>query len=72
MMTAVQEAAARIGAVTREGIAAVVKKYYSRKLLFSIVTLVVVANVINIGADIGAMAESLGLITPIPFVVSML
>src|SRR5476651_2704316 len=52
-MTAVQEASARIGLVTGQGIAAVVKDHYSRRVLFAVVGLVVVANTINIGADIG-------------------
>lgn len=71
-MTAVQEACARIGLVTGKGIAAVVKTHYSRPVLYSVVGLVVVANTINIGADIGAMAEAANLLIPIPFVILML
>ncbi|MFH1186753.1 MAG: divalent metal cation transporter [Candidatus Levyibacteriota bacterium] len=67
LMTAVQEACARIGAVTGKGIAAAVKDNYSKKMLYAVVALVVVANTINIGADIGAMAESMRLIIPLPF-----
>jgi Mn2+/Fe2+ NRAMP family transporter len=61
---AVQEASARIGAVTGRGIAANVKRLYPRWVLYSVVTLVLFANTINIGADIGAMAESLQLVLP--------
>jgi NRAMP (natural resistance-associated macrophage protein)-like metal ion transporter len=68
-MMAVQEACARIGMVTGKGIAAIVKQNYNRKLLYAVVTLVVIANVINIGADIGAMAEAAKLIIPLPFAV---
>lgn len=68
-MTAVQEACARIGLVTGKGIAAVVKEHYSRKVLYAVVGLVVVANTINIGADIGAMAAAAQLLVPIPFVI---
>jgi len=69
-MTAVQEACARIGLVTGKGIAAVVKQHYSRKVLFTVVGLVVIANTINIGADIGAMASAAQLLIPaIPFVI---
>jgi NRAMP (natural resistance-associated macrophage protein)-like metal ion transporter len=68
-MTAVQEACARIGLVTGKGIAAVVKEHYSKTVLYSVVWLVVIANTINIGADIGAMAEAARLIVPLPFVV---
>lgn len=69
LQTAVQEACARIGAVTGKGLAAVVKKNYSTKILISVVMLVVIANTINIGADIGAMAASARLLFPLPFVV---
>jgi NRAMP (natural resistance-associated macrophage protein)-like metal ion transporter len=68
-MTAVQEACARIGLVTGKGISAVVKTHYSKPVLYSVVGLVVVANTINIGADIGAMAAAANLLIPMPFVV---
>jgi len=64
----VQEASARIGAVTGKGIAAVVKQHYGRKILYAVVALVFVANTITIGADIGAMAAAAGLIIPVSFV----
>jgi len=64
MIIAIQEACARIGAVTGKGLAGVVKENYSRKVLFTVVLLVVVANCINIGADIGAIAASTQLIFP--------
>ncbi len=67
LMTAVQEACARIGAVTGKGVAAVIKQNYSRKILFGLVGLVVVANTINIGADIGAVAAAIQLLIPINF-----
>src|ERR1700710_506707 len=68
-MAAVQEACARIGLVTGKGIAAVVKEHYSKRVLYAVVVLVVVANTINIGADIGAMASAAELLIPVPFVV---
>jgi NRAMP (natural resistance-associated macrophage protein)-like metal ion transporter len=67
-MMAVQEACARIGLVTGMGIAAVVKRRYSRGVLYAVVALVVIANVINIGADIGAMAAAAQLLIPVPFI----
>ena len=67
-MTAVQEACARIGLVTGKGIAAVVKDNYSKKVLYAVVGLVVIANTINIGADIGAMASAAQLLVPVPFI----
>ena len=71
-MTAVQEACARIGLVTGKGIAAVVKDNYSRPVLYGVVGLVVIANTINIGADIGAMAAAAKLLIPVPFVIMIL
>jgi len=68
-MTAVQEACARIGLVTGKGIAAVVKENYSKPVLYAVVGLVVIANTINIGADIGAMAAAANLLVPAPLVV---
>lgn len=69
LMTAIQEACARIGAVSGKGLAAAIRKNYSKKILYSVVILVVLANTINIGADIGAMAAAAELIIPLPFVV---
>jgi len=68
-MIGVQEACARIGMVTGKGIAAIVKEHYNAKVLYAVVGLVLIANVINIGADIGAMAAAAALIIPLPFVV---
>jgi len=68
-MIGVQEACARIGIVTGKGITANMKAHYSPKVVYFTVSLLVVANVINIGADIGAMAAAAALIIPFPFVV---
>lgn len=67
LQTAVQEACARLGAVTGKGVAAVVKEHYGKKILFLVVSLVLVSNIINIGADIGAMAAAAKLIIPVNF-----
>ncbi len=69
LMIAVQEACARIGAVTGRGLAGVVRANYSRAVLYGVVGLVVVANTINIGADIGAVAAAIRLIFNIPFTI---
>ncbi len=70
LMVTVQEAVMRIGAVTGKGLAAVIRENYSRKVLYPIVFLVVLANTFNIGSDIGAMAASTQLLLPqIPFIV---
>jgi NRAMP (natural resistance-associated macrophage protein)-like metal ion transporter len=68
-MMAVQEACARIGMVTGKGIAAIVKENYNAKILYTVVGLVLIANTINIGADLGAMAAAAKLILPLPFIV---
>jgi NRAMP (natural resistance-associated macrophage protein)-like metal ion transporter len=69
LMTAIQEACARIGAVNGHGLAAVIKANYDKKVLYGAVLLVIVANTINIGADIGALAAAAQLIIPLNFVV---
>ncbi|MDO8639920.1 MAG: divalent metal cation transporter [Nitrosarchaeum sp.] len=60
----VQEMCGRIGLLTGSGLAGVIKKKYSKKTVFPIITLLLVANTINIGADIGAMSASVILIFP--------
>lgn len=69
LLIAIQEVCARIGAVTGTGIAGNIKANYSKKILFTVVSLVVVANTITIGADIGAVASAIQLLLDIPFVV---
>lgn len=65
MLLYVQEACSRIGAVTGKGLAAVLRDNYSRKLLYFAVLLVLFANVINIGADISAIASTTRLFVPL-------
>ncbi|MFA6365340.1 MAG: divalent metal cation transporter [Candidatus Paceibacterota bacterium] len=69
---AMQEACARIGAVTGKGIAAVVKENYNKKILYGMVGLIVIANTINIGADLGAMGAAAQLVVPLPLGVLVL
>jgi len=69
LMTAIQEACARIGAVNGRGLAAIIKDNYNKKILYAAVLLVVVANTINIGADIGALAAAAQLLIPVNFVI---
>ncbi|HUN04536.1 MAG TPA: divalent metal cation transporter, partial [Niabella sp.] len=66
-MMGVQEASARIGLVTGKGIAAVVREKYNKKMLYTMVAIVLIANTINIGADIGAMAAAANLVIPLHF-----
>ena len=61
-MAVIQEIAARIGCVTGAGIAENLRRHYSPWLLRWVVLMLIVANVINLGADLGAMAAGLGLL----------
>ena len=71
MMTVVQEMCARIGLVTGNGLGAIIKQKYSRKIIFPLTILLLIANTINIGADIGAMAASIRLVVPqLPVIVA--
>jgi Mn2+/Fe2+ NRAMP family transporter len=67
LLLAVQEACARTGAVTGKGLAGVIHEHYTRKILVGVVLLVAVANTINIGADIGAVAAAGQLVVNVPF-----
>lgn len=62
----------RIGMVTGKGLAGVIKSHYSRTVLAIAVFLLFIANTINIGADLGAMSTSLGLVTHVPFGVGLI
>jgi NRAMP (natural resistance-associated macrophage protein)-like metal ion transporter len=64
LMGIVQEMCARIGLATGVGLAANIRKYYSKKILYLCTTLLLFANVFNIGADLGAMAKGTELIFP--------
>src|SRR5579871_4602142 len=57
MMAAVQIMCARLGLVTKRGLAGSVRKRYPRWVLWSACTLLIVANTFNIGADLAGMAE---------------
>jgi len=70
MMAAIQEACARIGIVTNKGLAGVLQDRYRKKFTAIIILLLVVANIANIGADIGAMAAALQLLVHINFIVA--
>ena len=73
MMIVVQEMCARIGLVTGSGLAAIIKKKYSMKIVLTIACLILIANTINIGADIGAMSASVKLLFPqLPVVIATL
>jgi NRAMP (natural resistance-associated macrophage protein)-like metal ion transporter len=58
LMIAIQEVCARIGRVTGMGIAANMRKHYPASLMYAIVSLLCLANIFNLGADIGAMGAA--------------
>ncbi|MCB8821772.1 NRAMP family divalent metal transporter [Microvirga rosea] len=66
LMTAAQMISARIGRTTGHGIAGVLRQHYPNWLLQTIVMLLLVANTINLGADLGAMADAANLLLPGP------
>jgi NRAMP (natural resistance-associated macrophage protein)-like metal ion transporter len=65
LMAAVQLMCARLGLVSGRGLASVVRLYYPRWVLWSACALLLVANVFNIGADLGGMAEATEMMTGI-------
>ncbi|GJD35318.1 NRAMP family divalent metal transporter [Methylobacterium aerolatum] len=66
LMAAVQMVSARIGRTTGQGIAGVLRAHYPNGLLQGVVVLLLAANVLNLGADLGAMADALNLLLPGP------
>jgi len=62
LMAAMQEICARLGRITGAGIAANLRKYYPRPLLFAAVALLCTANLFNLGADIAAIGAAAQLI----------
>jgi NRAMP (natural resistance-associated macrophage protein)-like metal ion transporter len=62
LMCAIQEISARVGRVTGRGIAGNLKAHYPAAVVHGLVGLLVVANTINLGADMGAMGAALNLV----------
>jgi NRAMP (natural resistance-associated macrophage protein)-like metal ion transporter len=62
LMVVIQQVAAEIGSVTGRGIAHNLRRHYSPWLLTGVVTLLLVANIINLGGDLGAMGAALELL----------
>ncbi len=62
----VQYICAKIGMVTGMGLAGVIRRYYPRKLLVPVVLGLFLANTINAGVDLGAMAAAINMLVPIP------
>ena len=57
-MIVIQQMCGRIGMVTGKGLAGVIRTHYSKPVLYFAVSLLIITNTINIGADLGAMASS--------------
>lgn len=62
LMAAIQEVSARIGSVTGRGIAANLRRHYAPWLLRTVLVLLLIANILNLGADIGAMGAAVQLL----------
>src|ERR1700680_2355007 len=62
LMVGIQLGSARIGRVSGYGLAGNIRRNYPAPMLYGLISLLLVANTINIGADIGAMADALALL----------
>ncbi len=71
LMVAVQLVCARIGMVSGIGLTGALRRHYPRWLLYTICMLLLVANVFNIGADLGGMADAVSMLTGVPAFVSI-
>lgn len=69
LVAAVQLMCARLGMVTGRGLAGVIRRRYPRWVLWLAATLLVVANTVNIGADLGGMAAAMTMVTGVPSLV---
>ncbi len=66
LMAAVQFICAKIGMVSGMGLAGVLRKFYPRWVIYLSISLLLIANTINAGTDIGAIAAAINLLAPIP------
>src|SRR4029078_13485534 len=66
LMAAVQLMCARLGMVTGQGLAGVIRRHYPRWVLWGSCALLVTANTVNIGADLGGMGKVTEMVTGIP------
>ncbi|OGE88486.1 MAG: iron transporter [Candidatus Doudnabacteria bacterium RIFCSPHIGHO2_01_FULL_50_11] len=64
LMAIVQDMCARIGLVTGRGLASNIRRHFSRRILFFLTVLLLVANIFNLGVDLGAMAAATQLLVP--------
>jgi NRAMP (natural resistance-associated macrophage protein)-like metal ion transporter len=62
LMVAIQEACARLGRISGKGLATNIVENFPRPVGFAVALLLLAANVVNLGADLGAMAAALQLL----------
>jgi Mn2+/Fe2+ NRAMP family transporter len=62
LMCAIQMISAQVGRVTGKGLAGNMRRHYPAPVIYPLIALLIVANIINIGADLGAMAAALRLL----------
>ena len=73
MKIVIQEICARIGLVSGKGLSSAIKKRYSKNIVLPLTILLIIANTVNIGADIAAMSASIRLVFPhFPVIVAAL
>jgi len=65
LMIVVQEMAARLALVKRKGLSSIIKEYYGKKTAMYVMSILIVANIATIGADIAGVASVMGLVTGI-------
>jgi NRAMP (natural resistance-associated macrophage protein)-like metal ion transporter len=67
-MVAIQEMCGRIGMVTGKGLSGVLREHYPKWTVYIATSLLIIANTVNIGADLGAMAASAQMLVGLPYV----
>lgn len=66
LMAGIQYVCAKIGMVSGTGLTTILRQHYSRRPLYIVLVGLIIANTINAGADIGAIASAINLLVPIP------
>jgi NRAMP (natural resistance-associated macrophage protein)-like metal ion transporter len=66
-MVAIQEMCGRIGMVTGKGLSGVLRRHYPKWAVYMATSLLLIANIVNIGADLGAMATSAQMLIGLPY-----
>lgn len=69
LMVIVQETCARIGLVTKKGLAQITKEHYPRPIVLAVSVVLFAANTFNIGADLAGMSAAVRLLVPLPEII---